>query len=424
MSKPAPRFDFDITRRGAALGLLGACAGACDAASAPRDAAGRVSRPAPLALRRGIGVHHMLNWADVRDRDYVWPPFASARFQTSAEEMTNLRAVGFDFVRLTIAPDIFMASHGQRSRDLARILIDRVSRFRDAGLNVVVDLHPTSRNPAYTGERLWDGAGALVFRRYVEIVAEIARALRRFDEGVALELMNEPQAYGLGAAARWRVMTQRMIVAARGDAPRLPLVVSGAFAGAARALIELEPFDYDRIIYTFHHYGPLLFTHQSVIDSARYISALPWPASRGALEPALAQATQRINADRRLSAVQRREAVEATREALREYFERNANEQALNAEFDAVGRWADRHGVARGAVLLGEFGVVRRHRQYQGAAEEDRVRWLQTIRTAAERNGFAWSAWVYRGDGGMAFADEGDVLNLDPASLRALGLRA
>lgn len=367
-------------------------------------------------------MHHMLNWAEMHNRDYVWPPFGGVDSQVSAEEMANLRARGFDFVRLTVGPDIFMASHGRRSRDLASILIDRVSRFREAGLNVVVDLHPTSRHPAYTGERLWDGAGALVFRRYVEIVGEVSRSLRRFDEGVALELMNEPQAYGLGATPRWRAMTQRMINASRREAPRLPLVVSGAYASAQRGLLELAPFDQDRLIYTFHHYGPLVFTHQSVIDSVGYVSGLPWPAGRGERDAAMAQAAARINADRRLSATQRRDAIAAMREALNTYFERNVNEQTLDAEFDAVGQWADRHGIARGAILLGEFGVVRTHRQYRGATEDDRTRWLQTIRVAAERNGFAWSVWVYRGDGGMALADEDDVLNIDAASLRALGL--
>lgn len=412
---------FNLTRRSLALGALGVGASACDASSAPRGAP-RALRQTPLDLRRGIGVHHMLNWAEMRDRDYVWPPFVGADSQVSAEEMANLRAHGFDFVRLTIGPDIFMASHGRRSRDLASILIDRVSRFREAELNVVVDLHPTSRHPAYTGERLWDGAGALVFRRYVEIVAEISRTLRRFEEGVALELMNEPQAYGLGATPRWRAMTQRMINASRREAPRLPLVVSGAYASAHEGLLELAPFDADRLIYTFHHYGPLAFTHQSVIDSVRYVSRLPWPASRGDLDAALAQASGSINADRRLSDTQRREAIAATREALGLYFERGVDEQTINAEFDAVAQWADRNGVARGAVLLGEFGVVRTHRQYRGAADDDRARWLQIIRMAAERNGFAWSVWVYRGDGGMALADEDDVLNLDATSLRALGL--
>lgn len=364
----------------------------------------------------------MLNWAEMRDRAYVWPPFAGADSQVSAEEMANLRGLGLDFARLTVGPDIFMTSHDRRSRDLAAILIDRVSRFREASLNVIVDLHPTSRNPAYTGERLWEGAGASVFHRYIEVVAEISRTLRRFEEGVALELMNEPQAYGFGASPRWRAMTQRMINASRREAPRLPLVVSGAYASAYEGLLELAPFADDRLIYTFHHYGPLSFTHQSVIDSVRYVSGLPWPAGRGDRNAALAQAINRIDADRGLSDAQRRGAAAVTREALNAYFERNVDEQAINAEFDAVGQWADRNGIARGAVLLGEFGVVRTHRQYRGAAEDDRARWLHTIRTAAERNGFGWSVWVYRGDGGMALANEDDVLNLDAASLRALGL--
>jgi len=366
----------------------------------------------------------MLNWAEFNGEDYRWPPFTRADYQSSGEEMANLRRVGFDFVRLTVAPDIFMASDGARSRDLAAILIDRVERFRAHDLSVIVDLHPTSRNPAYTGERLWNGAGSLVFRRYVEVVGEVAATLARYDAGVAFELMNEPQAWGLGAAQRWHNMNARMIAAARAEAPTLPLIVSGHMSGGYMGLIESEPFADERLIYTFHHYGPSLFTHQTAIDEARHMGKLPWPPSEGSLEAELGAMRERVRNDRALPASERARAIERGDRALREYFNEDNGPPRIERDFAAVARWADAHGIDRGAILLGEFGVVRFHRQYRGALDEHRTHWLRAMREAAEANGFAWSVWAYRGDGGMALVDEDDVLAFDQPSLRALGLNA
>jgi hypothetical protein len=92
--------------------------------------------------------------------------------------------------------------------------------------------------------------------------------------------------------------------------------------------------------------------------------------------------------------------------------------------FEQVAAWADRHGIARDAIFLGEFGVVRTHWQYQGADEASRARWLETVRGEAERLGFSWSVWTYRGWGGMAITAFEDPLAFDPASLQALGLSA
>lgn len=407
-----------LTRRATGLGLLGAIAACSQPASA------QISRASPLALRRGIGVHHMLNWAEFNGEEYRWPPFARADYQSSDEEIANLRRVGFDFVRLTVAPDIFMASNGRRSRDLAEILIDRVERFRAHELSVIVDLHPTSRNPAYSGERLWNGAGSLVFRRYVEVVGEVAATLARYDAGVAFELMNEPQAWGMGAAQRWHSMNARMIAAARAEAPTLPLIVSGHMSGGYMGLIASEPFADERLIYTFHHYGPSLFTHQTAIEEARHMSKLPWPPSEGSLEAELEAMRERVRNDRVLSASERARSIERGDQALREYFNEGNGPSRIAADFAAVARWADAYGIARGAILLGEFGVVRFHRQYRGAIDAHRTHWLRLMREAAEANGFAWSVWTYRGDGGMALVDEEDVLAFDQPSLRALGLNA
>ncbi len=154
------------------------------------------------------------------------------------------------------------------------------------------------------------------------------------------------------------------------------------------------------------------------------MSKLPWPPSAGSLDAELAAARERARSDRALASSERVRAAERAERALREYFSENNGPTRIQADFEAVARWADTHGVPRGAILLGEFGVVRFHRQYRGALDEHRTLWLRTVREAAEASGFGWSVWTYRGDGGMALVDEEDVLAFDQPSLRALGLNA
>ena len=96
-------------------------------------------------------------------------------------------------------------------------------------------------------------------------------------------------------------------------------------------------------------------------------------------------------------------------------------------DFAQASAWAKANGVAAQQVLLGEFGVSRTTGPYVGAAEADRLLWLATVRTAAERAGFGWCLWSYSGPVGMTLANGFPARSLDrrhPARLGSQGVSA
>lgn len=406
-----------FTRRALSLGLAGAILGpACSG-----EAGAQRSGPT-LALRRGIGVHNLLSLPAFDGSRLAWPPFQADDEQISAAEIANIRAAGFDFVRLTVSPEMFLATEGRRRQYLLDLVRARVEEFRAGGLAVLADLHPTYNVQAYDRDRIV--AQPAVFRAYVEAVADLAETLGTLDEGVALELMNEPAMSGVGARQRWRAMSVTMAERARDRAPSLPLMLCGHDGSDFRSLAEFQPLpaSYGPLLYTFHYYEPGVFTHQTEIEAARYISGLEWPPQPGGAERILPVVRANLRADRTLSARQRERLFEETRETLQYYYERNHNAATIAADFGQVGAWADRHGVPRESVLLGEFGVVRTHWRYVGAKEGARLAWLEAVRRQAETERFGWAVWTYRGWGGMAITDRDDVMRFDAPTLGALGL--
>src|SRR5690606_20106243 len=96
-----------------------------------------------------------------------WPP---------GDPFERIRAMGFDFVRLSVDPGPLLASRGERRAQALAVLEKDVRRITDAGLKVVLNLHSVSQVPAY-GLDLINGAadseGIAFYRDMVRSVAEM-----------------------------------------------------------------------------------------------------------------------------------------------------------------------------------------------------------------------------------------------------------
>src|SRR4051794_11314905 len=97
-----------LTRR---MALSGGIVSLVGASCAPPAVGARGLAP---GLRRGVNIHHMLNWPEHQggraSAPYVWPPFATAPYQLPAESLDEIVTRGFTFVRLTVAPSIFLSA--------------------------------------------------------------------------------------------------------------------------------------------------------------------------------------------------------------------------------------------------------------------------------------------------------------------------
>jgi len=86
-----------------------------------------------------------------------------------------------------------------------------------------------------------------------------------------------------------------------------------------------------------------------------------------------------------------------------------------------VTAWAERHGIERSRILLGEFGALRSDERYVASAAPDRARYVRDVRETCEAAGMPWAFWNFFD--GMGLTTDDVSRAFDPAVTAALGLR-
>jgi len=362
-----------------------------------------------------------MNWPDLVRKEpieYVWPPFQGESFQVTKQELAHLRNLGFDFIRLTLDPGIFMSVTADRRSELMDILKNNIDLFHSSGLTLVLDPHPTTQNEQFRPEKILAGSDSEAFRAYSKLIASLAALLDGFPhDRVALELYNEPQMSDDAGILRWQSLAESLHASARDSAPSLPLVIIGASWGTIRGFLRLDPrpFKGSNAFYTFHYYNPHPFTHQTVENAyARYISDLPWPPRDNSLERTLARAVSAIDGDRTLGDAVREKTLAATKRVIMDYYKENPGPSSVYEDFNKVARWATTYSIPTSRILLGEFGAVRQPPGPDKMFAEDRLRWLRTVRRRAEDFGFPWAFWHYKGYGGMTLVEDKTIVSDTP----------
>lgn len=408
----------------ALLVLLGLIAALVVGTGAPANVC---ASEGPLQLKRGVAIHEWLNWSPVgEDGNYVWPPYRDVAEWGGPHDFARIKALGFDFARLSVDPGPLLASDGKRRAQAVARIEKAVRQVTASGLKVIVDLHPVGQVQAWSAVSLEVPADDPMAARYRSAVKSVAAMLQRAGtDRAALELMNEPQYYPCDGSGgrKWAAVLERLVGAAREAAPDLTLVVSGACGGNVTGLVQLDParLGDDRLLYSFHYYEPLPFTHQGVAEAGD-VKGAPWPADAVATPLALVYAKLLIGQDEEATPDSRQARLKAARRYLDGYIASGAGEASLRARFDEVRAWAGRHGVPANRLLLGEFGVMAANDRRGGALDADRYRWLDAVRREAEALGAAWAYWEYSNPHGMSLTTVDQSRRPDTVALKALGL--
>jgi murein DD-endopeptidase MepM/ murein hydrolase activator NlpD len=289
---------------------------------------------------------------------------------------------------------------------------------------VILDLAPVDNHPDYTPARLVSPEETQKFDAYASMVAQATKLLLRAPKDrVALELFNEPPLVGDAGEVRWRAMQTLLHTRARDVAPELTLILTAARWGDGSALTRLDvaPYAGSNVIYTFHYYEPHLFTHQGTKDGAiRYISGLDWPLATEEAEKAECEAERAIAEDKNLDAEEKLRFRNRLQHDFTALIAEPHDTSNIDRDFDAVANWAQTNAIAAQRILLGEFGCVLASRGR--STGEARLRWLTSVRRAAETHGFGWAYWAFKGYGGMELVDADGRLHADLVA--PLGLTA
>ena len=265
-------------------------------------------------------------------------------FITEAD-IEKIASWGLDHVRIPMDYNIFIDESGNfLERGFA--VVDRaLAMCEKHGLNTVLDLHKTMGFSFDHGEQ---ESGFFDNEEYQELFyrlwEEFARRYGSLHQHVCFELLNEVTDKDF--IGKWNSISNTCIKRIRAIAPDIVILVGSYWNNSVSAVKDLAPPYDDKIVYNFHCYEPMVFTHQ------------------GATWTDMIDPAKRISFDQSL--------------CCKAYFEEMFSSAIEAAE-------------AQGTVLYcGEYGVINK------ATPEDTVKWYKTINAVLERHGIGRSAWSYK----------------------------
>jgi endoglucanase len=285
-----------------------------------------------------------------------------------------LRRRGMTHVRLPFNGEAAMARFADSAR--AKAVLDDLDRALDMMLDldfaVSVDMHPGGAFQKL--HRAEPEAAFIALNEAWKPVA--ARISKRSPDRVFAELLNEPNVED----AIWLDQAERLAASLRNLLPATTLITGPAPYQRVEPLAAWRPLGDINVVYAFHYYDPMLFTHQGLTwddsDPLSRLAGVPYPARRD------------DDAIVRLVADLRRRGETKLVEEFDRALARPWTREAIETQFAPLAAWSRAHGVP---VVLNEFGALRFK-----APRAARLEWLRDVRATAEANGFGWAHWDYR----------------------------
>jgi hypothetical protein len=300
------------------------------------------------------------DYSEERCRNFIRP-----------EDFAVIKGWGADHVRVPVDYDLLEAGpNGAEPRGWAYLRI-AADCCRANGLHMVLDLHKT---PGFSfdpdeGEGGFFESEAYQARFY-RLWEELARRFAADADLMAFELLNEVTEREFMPA--WNRIWQECVRRIRVHAPTVPILVGGYWHNSAASVQDIAPPPDEHIVYNFHCYEPLIFTHQGAtwmppMDPAFRISV---HAPFGELAEA---GSRMLNGS--CAGLETRPSETLLSSAFFEEF------------FAEAVRAAEEKGAA---LYCGEYGVIDR------AAPEETLAWFRMIHEAFEKYGIGRAAWSYR----------------------------
>lgn len=176
------------------------------------------------------------------------------------DDFRRIASWGFDHVRIPVDYELILDREYRFVEDGFRRLNDCILWCKDNGLNMILDLHKTVGFSFDDGEK---EDGFFVNEDYQQIFYRIWKEFaRRYGQETHLsfELLNEVS--DASYCRKWNEIIRKTIETIRKEAPEIHIIVGGYHNNSVFAIKDLDdPYD-EHIVYNFHCYSPLVFTHQ------------------------------------------------------------------------------------------------------------------------------------------------------------------
>lgn len=266
-----------------------------------------------------------------------------AHFITESDFAT-IAAWGMDHVRIPMDYNVLEDENGGYEAAGYERIDWALEQCRLHGLNVVLDLHKTAGFSFDEDEREEGFFHSAAYQERFYRLWEAFANQYNDPENVAFELLNEVTDPSFIQA--WNRIAAECIRRIRKIAPKSLILVGSYHNNSPEAVKDLDAPADDLVIYNFHCYSPVEFTHQGAYW-------VPY-----------------LDQEKRVS-----------------FEEAGVTEAYFEGLFASAIETADK---AHTCLYCGEYGVIDR------AAPEDTVKWYRMIHNVLEKHQISRAAWSYR----------------------------
>ncbi len=289
----------------------------------------------------------------------------------SEADIERISKWGLDHLRLPIDYDLVEDKQGGYIENGFSYIDKTVGWCEKYGLNMILDLHKTYGFSFDEGEHESGFFENEEYQdRFCRLWEELARRYGNIGDRLAFELLNEVTEKEY--CDKWNQVSRQCIERIRAIAPDVKILIGGYYNNSIESLPDLLPPYDENVIYNFHCYEPLIFTHQG----AYWIPSM--------------DESFRVSIDEPYSVL-----TEKSKEMLTQvtvgFAGFDQSESLSGAYFEKIFSEAVKIAEERGTSLYcGEYGVINL------ADPGDTLKWYRMIGETFDKYGIGRAAWSYK----------------------------
>lgn len=322
----------------------------------------------------------------------IWNPGHSNYRLFDREDFVHLKELGVEIIRVPIHfENLSSGKPDYKIHPLTLKYIDLACDWaEELGMYLVIDNH------SYNGK--FRPTNRDLEQHLVAVWTQIAKRYKDRSNYIIYEILNEPNEV---TYYDWNRIQQKALDTIRSIDTKHTVVVTGSDWGGAGALSKIKNYKDDNLIYTFHFYSPMLFTHQSADWSNEYLNEVrdvPFPYDKKAMPK---MPTKKYDSGKWMVT----------------NYPQDATEQAIRKEIKLAYDFGQKYNVP---VWCGELGVYNK-----AAPQESRQRWYKMAASILEEYKIAHTVWDYAGSFGIYKKGTHSIYpyDIDPEITKALGFK-
>ncbi|SFR81418.1 glycoside hydrolase family 5 protein [Anaeromicropila populeti] len=315
-----------------------------------------------MKLNRGINLGGFLSQCTHSKEHYV-------EFVKN-DDIKQIAAWGFDHIRLPIDSEVLEDENEYEKKEGYEILLQIISWCKESDLNIILDLHKVygyDFNDAGNKEKNSLFSNEVLQERFIRLWRKIAEKFWVYDN-VAFELLNE--VVESDNADSWNLLITKTVDNIRSITERTPIIYGGIQWNSVKTVCLLEKPKQKNIIFTFHFYEPLLFTHQKAywVENMDKEKDILYPESM-----------EYYKQQSDVLGIQGKTVRESKSKTMGTEFMEELISEAVSVAQEA--------GVS---LYCGEFGVI------DQAPSLDTLRWFQDIEMVFQKYQIGCAVWTYK----------------------------